>query len=207
MSRSLVYGVGINDAQWDGRGRSDDHRYRTWSRMLGRCYSPGYLALYPTYQDCSVDPDWLRFSNFKKWMDAQRWQGMVLDKDLLVLGNKIYSPETCLFIPAWINSLLANLSTKNRELPMGVHMHGKSFLAKYKSFGKTINIGSFDIPEHAHIAYRTHRLGEVKSRINIYCDSADADQVICAALLRMYENEARQVSEYPTVEPRPRRRP
>lgn len=207
MSRSLVYGVGINDAPWGGIGRADDQRYRAWVRMLGRCYSPEYLALYPTYQGCSVDPDWLKYSHFKEWMDTQHWEGMVLDKDLKVIGNRIYSPETCLFIPAWINSLLANLSTKNRDLPMGVHMHGKRFRARYKSFGKTKSIGIFDSADDAHAAYRAYRLGEIKARVNLYCDSADADQVICVALLRMYENEARQVGEYPTVEPRPRRRP
>lgn len=207
MSKSLVYGVGINDQHWSGIGRADDPRYRTWARMLGRCYSPEYLALYPTYQGCSVDPDWLRFSNFKQWMDSQRWEGMVLDKDLKVIGNKVYSAETCLFIPAWINSLLANLYSKNRDLPMGVHMHGKRFRAQYKSFGKATNIGLFDSPDDAHIAYRIHRLGEIKVRVDLYCDSADADAVICAALLSMYEHEASHVSNYPPVVARPRRRP
>lgn len=205
--RTLVHGVGINDGDWGGQGCTDDQRYRTWGHMLERCYSPRYLAQHPTYQGCSVDPEWLRFSSFKTWMDSQRWDGMVLDKDLLVIGNKIYSPETCLFVPPWINSLLANLSTKNRTLPMGVHMHGKSFRARYKSFGKTTSIGIFDSADDAHIAYRIRRLGEIKTRVDLYCDSRDADPVICAALLRLHQHEANQVAKYPPVKARPRRRP
>lgn len=206
MSRSLVCGVGINDVYLDGLLVSRTQQYRVWASMLGRCYSSSYLASYPTYQGCSVDPEWFKFSSFKKWMDSRRWQGLVLDKDLKFPGNRIYSPDTCLFIPVWINSLLANLSSKNRDLPMGVHMNTGRFVAKYKSFGKTICIGLFDNPEDAHIAYRAHRLGEIRTRVNLYCDSTEADQDVCAALLGLYEREAYQVNQYPPVVARRRRR-
>lgn len=33
-------------------------------------------------------------------------EGWHLDKDILLKGNKVYSPETCAFVPAKINSLL-----------------------------------------------------------------------------------------------------
>lgn len=44
-----------------------------------------------------------------------------LDKDILVAGNKIYSPETCLFVPNRINSLLIR-GVKTGPLPLGVSM-------------------------------------------------------------------------------------
>lgn len=200
MSAALVYGFGINDVPIRWIGNSKPQFYQTWCGMLARCYSPQYLDLYPTYRDCHVDPRWLNLSCFKAWMDNQKYEGMVLDKDLLVPGNRIYSPETCLFIPAWVNSLLANLSSKRRTLPMGVGLCGKRFKASYKSFGKVVFIGAFDNPEEAHVAYRTHRLGEIETRVSNYCNSVDASQVICAALIRLHEREFNQVSQLLTAE-------
>ncbi|WP_439895281.1 hypothetical protein ACTACV_10225 [Pseudomonas syringae] len=205
MSATLVYGVGVNDVPIRWIGNSKPQFYRAWCGMLERCYSPQYLDLYPTYRDCHVDPRWLNLSCFKAWMDDQEYEGMVLDKDLLVPGNRIYSPETCLFVPAWVNSLLANLSSKKRTLPMGVGLCGKRFKATYKSFGKTAFIGAFDGPEEAHAAYRAHRLGEIEARVSKYCSSSDASQVISAALIRLHEREFNQVSQLPTVEKRLRR--
>jgi len=199
MHRSRVCGVGINDVYMDGMLVSQTHQYQTWVSMLGRCYSAAYLAENPTYQGCSVDHEWLRFSRFKQWMDSKRWEGLALDKDLKIPGNKIYSSNACLFIPQWVNSLLSSLSPQKRALPTGVNMNKGRFAAKYKSFGKTIHIGLFGNAEDAHIAYRVHRLWEIKTRVNIYCDSAGADQDVCAALLRLYENEACKVRQYPPV--------
>ena len=72
--------------------------------MLQRCYSESHLVRQPTYKGCSVCEEWLTFSNFKSWMEQQDWEGKQLDKDLLVYKNKIYSPETCVFVSSVINS-------------------------------------------------------------------------------------------------------
>lgn len=48
---------------------------------------------------CSVCEEWLTFSNFKRWMEQQDYEGKALDKDLLVSQNKTYSSETCVFVP------------------------------------------------------------------------------------------------------------
>jgi hypothetical protein len=84
--------------------------YSTWHNMLVRCYDPNYSKLYPTYTDCSVCQEWLNFSNFNNWFLENYVEGFVLDKDTLVKGNKIYSPETCKFISAKENGIAAKAS-------------------------------------------------------------------------------------------------
>jgi len=109
--RRLIYGVGINDADYvtspmiEGKQRVCPY-YRKWLAMLQRGYCLKFKGKMPTYAGCSVDSSWLLFSNFKKWMQSQDWRGKDLDKDLLVPGNKVYGPETCVFLDRSINNLL-----------------------------------------------------------------------------------------------------
>lgn len=127
-NRKLVYGVGTNDAWYltnkitDGKQTTCPY-YSSWRNMLKRCYLPSFLDKRPTYKGCSVCDDWLLFSTFRSWMERQEWRGMVLDKDLLILGNKVYSPATCLFITASLNNLLVDSAATRGDYPQGVSLH------------------------------------------------------------------------------------
>ena len=121
QKQKLVYGIGINDLaepMWeDGKARKF---YSTWASMLQRCYSEKCQARNPTYHGCSVCDEWLLLSNFKVWFDANYRDNMALDKDILIPGNKIYSPESCSFVPGYINSLLCDSGAARGDLPLGV---------------------------------------------------------------------------------------
>ena len=101
--RSLVQGVGVNDADYTvciKRNNKIIWRcpfYIKWRNMIERCYSPLWHKRYPSYIGCSVCPEWRYFSKFRFWMSTQKWKGMELDKDILVKGNRVYSPDTCCF--------------------------------------------------------------------------------------------------------------
>ncbi|MBT9570023.1 MAG: hypothetical protein IV106_02725 [Pseudomonas umsongensis] len=196
--KRLVYGVGDNDLPGatgttiDGRFIHDPF-YCAWHGMLMRCYSTKYAARYPTYAGCSVCEEWLAFSVFKSWMIAQNWKGMVLDKDLLVAGNKLYSPHTCVFIPRWLNVFLSNLVTKQRALPMGVSKAKNRFPARYGRGATSIYIGSFATPEQAHEAYRYHRLHEIDETVKRYRQSPEADHSISQALNLLLDTEREAV--------------
>ena len=92
--------------------------------MFRRCYSEKWHDKEGTYKDCEVCKEWWLFSNFKKWYDENYYQinneQMSLDKDILHKGNKIYSPENCIFV----NQIINNLFTKNNkirgDLPIGI---------------------------------------------------------------------------------------
>lgn len=111
-----VHGVGFNDLV--GQSDNKDIFYRKWVQMLSRCYDEKSNA----YRDYGlvgvhVCDEWLTFSNFKTWMEGKEWEGKDLDKDLLFIGNKQYSPERCLFVPPTVNTfLLTGGSSKSNTL-------------------------------------------------------------------------------------------
>lgn len=127
-----------------GVGNSRFKSYTNWLSMLRRCYSnePNYRN--ETYADCEVCPEWIYYSNFKKWHDENYVEGWFLDKDLIKEGNKIYSPEFCCYVPRVMNNMLVNQrgksSTgvyydKDRELyRASVSMGGKyKYIGRYKT--------------------------------------------------------------------------
>ena len=158
--RKPVRGIGINDANYATTKMIDGKNvrcpfYRTWTNMLGRCYDPKFHAKRQTYIGCTVAPEWLSFMAFRSWMTAQDWSGKQLDKDVVQPGNKIYSPETCVFVSPQINQLLVDSAAARGNFPQGVclfKLDGK-FQAGIKLFGKQKYLGRFDTQEEASKAY------------------------------------------------------
>ena len=98
--------------------------YETWRNMLKRCYDPYELNKEPTYIDCTVCKEWHCFQNFARWYEENYYEikneVMCLDKDILIKGNKIYSPATCVFVPQRINNLFTKSDKIRGEYPIGV---------------------------------------------------------------------------------------
>ena len=129
--KKLVCGVGINNADYVvtvyetiGYENGKQKRrvvwrcpfYSRWNDMLARCYTTSYKQRFPTYEGCYVCKEWLIFSNFKAWMEKQDWEGKELDKDLLVSRNKVYSPETCVFVDKRVNLFLTESSANRGDI-------------------------------------------------------------------------------------------
>ena len=157
--KPLICGIGINDADYQTH-KTINRRleicpfYAKWSGMINRCYNSNSLKKRSPYSKCSVSKDWLTFSNFKAWMEKQDWRGLDLDKDILVQGNKVYSAETCLFVPQHINSLFCTAKAARGNYPIGVSPTGlKKFKASCSHDGKVIHLGTFDAEAEAHRAY------------------------------------------------------
>ncbi|MCK5127637.1 MAG: hypothetical protein KAR42_15375 [candidate division Zixibacteria bacterium] len=167
--RRPVYGVGINDAWYMVVYEQNGVKikcpyYAAWRYMLQRCYQEKYLDSRPTYRGCSVCDEWLIFSNFKLWMEKQDFLGKELDKDILIPGNKIYSPDACAFVNRHVNALLNDHSSARGKYPTGVHLEkarGK-FRAKCSVEGRQVHIGYFDSPKIASGAYSKFKAKEVR---------------------------------------------
>lgn len=114
--------------------------YRTWAAMLHRCYDDRIHKKQPGYKNCSVDERWHNFQNFGDWFE-NNWkpymEGWHLDKDILVKGNKVYSPETCCFVPREVNGLLIKSLNSKGEMSLGVQKKGDKFIAQMT--GKFLN--------------------------------------------------------------------
>ena len=163
---NLVLGAGFNDrsrpANVDGK---DVKEYKLWNSMLRRCFSEKYQNRQPTYRGCNVSDNFLCYSFFYDWCHNQIGFGKVdvnnrhwqLDKDLLFVGNKLYSETTCVFIPQEINSFFNEHGNARGEYPVGVSFHKASgkYIASCSAFGgKRKHLGLFDTPEEAFAAYK-----------------------------------------------------
>lgn len=121
IKSKLVFGVGVNDLVENTYVNSKPiHSYVSWKGMLERCYSHKKQERRPTYIGCTVCDEWLLFSNFKQWFDENYIKGYHLDKDILVEDNKIYSPDTCRYVPHNLNTILTDCRRARGNLPLGV---------------------------------------------------------------------------------------
>lgn len=120
MENKKVHGHGVSDIKTVDSTGSKLKSYVVWAEMLNRCYSPRVHARRPSYIGCSVCDEWMYFSNFKKWHDTNYKEGFSLDKDLMVRGNKVYSPETCRYVPEGLNSIVAGMKrSKHHRIMRG----------------------------------------------------------------------------------------
>ena len=147
--RTLLFGKGVNDASYIIQGCPV---YAQWKAVLQRAFCAKWQKRYPCYEGTSVVPEWLHFSAFLAWADAQPSSG-VIDKDLLVHGNKQYGPTTCMLIPQEINKLVIRPAVKTSGLPVGVDLLKGRYLARTRMYGKPVSLGMHDTAEAAHKAF------------------------------------------------------
>ena len=200
MALRLIYGVGINDADYvvqiretvSGTGKSRKRKlvwicpfYSKWTGMLQRGYSKRLKKKYKTYEDCSVCEQWLTFSNFKAWMEGQNWEDCELDKDLLIPGNKLYSPTTCLFLNHRVNSILADSRTTKVGMPLGVSEKGNKFTARVIDHeGTRLWLGTFSTLESAHKAWQIKKI-HVLSDLAAECEDAQVSNALLNVVNRI----------------------
>lgn len=165
---NLVLGVGINDGTrhvWvKGKHLKS---YTLWVSLLNRCYSLSFQKGNPTYVGCSASENFRNFSYFHEWCLTQIGFGQLgfqLDKDLLLKGNKVYSENTCLFLPKDLNILLKPCKTAKGHLPIGVSTHGGKFKASCVGNFPSRHVGIFGTPEEAFQAYKRVKETYIKTQ-------------------------------------------
>lgn len=167
--RGKIYGVGICDVNYN-ISRTEEVNgkrkvmwicpyYKKWSGILERCYSEAFHKKHPTYKDCTICEEWKYLSNFIKWVDSQPnrdWQNCSPDKDLLIVGNKIYSPETTVFVSKEVNCFLVDSKIRRGDTMIWSHVTpcGKKWRSQCSdNFTKSKGyIGVFDTEMEAHLA-------------------------------------------------------
>ena len=145
-----------------------------WYGMLQRCYDPEFHKRESTYKDCTVEDYLLNFQNMGEWIENNYYEipgeQMCLDKDILCKGNKIYSRDTCIFVPKRINSLFAKRDNDRGKNPIGV---GPTSSGKYRAYccdenGKYKHLGSYSSEEEAFQVYKNYKENLIKRTIDSY---------------------------------------
>lgn len=165
MSRKLICGAGINDADYPvTRNKKVNGKYKqiwccpfyiVWLDMIKRCYSSKVQERKPTYKGCAVCDSWLSFLSFKSWMVKQDWKDKQLDKDIVSIGNQIYSPDNCVFVTRQVNTLLLSHKAARGKYRQGVSLHKTSnkFQSKCRVNGKAKHLGLFETEYEAYATY------------------------------------------------------
>lgn len=162
-----VFGIGILGNKYPSwRNGKVTKEYATWKRILQRCFDDNYQKVQPTYKGSMVCEEWLLFENFYEWLHSQpnfnKWYNgkrWALDKDVLIKGNKLYSPETCCLVPQNVNSLFTKCDTARGSTIIGVHEQNGKFLALCSNpfINKQEYLGSYDTQEMAFYTYKNHK--------------------------------------------------
>jgi hypothetical protein len=189
-----VFGIATNDADYQARVYNDRKiiwmcpYYLKWRNMLQRCYSPTEQKRNPTYIGCTVCEEWLLFSNFRSWMETQDWEGKDLDKDILFIGNKVYSPEACVFIHERVNSFTLDRVLDSGDHPLGVRLDRASgrFVARCNNpfTLRREHLGYFNCANEAHQAWK-RRKNELAIQL---ADSSYVDDIRVANALKVRYN-------------------
>lgn len=136
--------------------------YITWVNMLKRCYCEKTQINYPTYKDVTVCKEWHNFQNFAEWYEENYIEGFFIDKDIICKDCKIYSPETCCFVPNEVNMLFVKSSKARGAYLIGVHKVKNRYVAQINKNREVIFLGSFITEIEAFKAYKTAKEQYIK---------------------------------------------
>lgn len=180
IAKRFICGSGVNDLNSARNERS----YNIWMHLMKRCCGKRRPK---AYKDCKICDEWKLYSNFKKFYDKYcKNDSFHLDKDILVQGNKLYSPDTCVFVPIEINETIQSIWVEDRSLPAGVSMTkcGK-FRARCRK-GEGLDrehIGCYDTAEEAFEEYRKAKKERIKEMANRHFRNGDIDKKVYDALI------------------------
>ncbi len=175
-----VFGVGVVGTKYPAYEYGVvTKEYVLWNNMLMRCYSDTYKKKQPTYIGCEVSENFKSYEYFYEWCHKQVGfgnEGWHLDKDLLTKGNRIYSENTCIFIPSEINLVLTKSTALRGKHLIGVYWHNenKAFVSKVsKNKGEQEWLGTFKTELEAFNAYKKAKESFVKEQANKWKSQID----------------------------------
>lgn len=180
MTRCDVVGVYEKGKHEAWSGKKNTKEYDIWKSMMNRCYNEKSQIKRPTYIGCTVCDEWHSFQSFAQWYKDNskgKTGRLELDKDLKVVGNKTYSPDTCLLIEKTVNIFIRGPEGGSGKYPIGVSIAKAT--GKFRSrcnnpiTGKTEQVGTFNSEADAHIAWRKR-----KREIAIQLASDQADEEV-----------------------------
>ena len=169
-----LYDVGFIDLP----AKDNPRLHWIWNGMFVRCYNNRFHEKYTSYERCEVVGAFRYFSRFVEWCKSQKGfdkEGFQLDKDILVKGNKVYSEDTCCFVPKDLNNLLTHRKKDKGLYPVGVSYKPRinRYIAQISKFKKVIHLGCFATPEGAFQAYKQAKEAYIKEVAELYKDQID----------------------------------
>jgi len=197
-SNKLVQGIGFKGTDYPSCSNGKPLKvYQMWRGLLERCTEKCWTN-HPTYNGVTCSDNFKHYTFFYEWCQKQvgfgntdeNGRGWQLDKDLLVKDNKLYSEDTCVFVPQRINTLLVKCNTSRGKFPIGIHRnkHCGTFVSGCNNgTGRKVYIGSFKTAQEAFKAYKAFKEALIKEVANEYKEQLDSR--VYEALMNYEVNE------------------
>lgn len=136
------------------------------------------------------------FQEFAAWCQVQVGYNAVdasggvyeIDKDILYPSRRIYSPDTCRFVPAEVNCVFNTSAASRGEWPIGVSFHKQR--GKFQATGrlgvKCVYLGLYATAAEAHLEWQRHRTIRIQEVLGRYSENPDRlPEIIEAIHLRL----------------------
>ena len=179
MIKKNRYGGFVGEGKYKSTENKKTTRcYKIWDEMLKRCHNEKYQNEKPTYIGCTICEEWYNFQNFAEWYEKNYYkienEIVCLDKDILVKGNKIYSPETCIFVPNRINILFTKSNKTRGEYPIGIYCYKQrqELRVRCNTLKGSVYLGRFELDEvnEAFLTYKKFKENYIKEVADEYKD-------------------------------------
>lgn len=144
---------------------------RLWTSMVDRC-TAGTRAQEKakSYKGCTLG--FSGYQEFAEWCQSQpgyleaehNGNYWCIDKDILFPGNKVYSAETCLFVPSRVNNLFVYGDKSKTTYPVGVSLRGgcATFSMTCRKDGEAYIRAGFRTVEDAHRAWQVSKISDIR---------------------------------------------
>lgn len=193
-----LYGVGrVGNKYPASINGKDTKEYKVWNHMIERCFSKKYHDKQHTYKDVTCCKKWELYdnfyiwihnqSNFNQWFDGKRWG---LDKDILIKGNKVYSPNTCCLVPQNVNNLFTKNNIIRGNTIIGVHEQNGKYLSLCNNpfTNSQEYLGSYNTQEEAFLVYKKYKEQIIKQVAEIEYEKGNITKQCYEAMMK-YEVE------------------
>ena len=171
-----VFGVGIFGDTYPSRENGIPvKQYSIWYGILQMSYDEKQKIKISNV-GVTVSDEFQHYTKFYDWCERQTGfyrDGWVIDKDLLVKGNKCYSKENSIFLPIEINSALTTNKAKRGNYPIGITKRCSTYNVNITKHNKLIWLGAFNTVEEAFHKYKTEKEKHLKELAELYKDQLD----------------------------------
>lgn len=175
----MMLGIGMIGSKYPSKvNNKQTKEYQAWKGMIYRCFDENTKSRNAAYKDATCCKEWLCYENFYDWLHSQenfdKWDNdkWTIDKDILIKGNTIYSPDTCCLVPNNVNALFISKKNYRGDLPIGVKRSRKSFIARCSNpfTEEREYLGSYSTPLYAFQAYKNYKENLIKQVAKIEYD-------------------------------------
>lgn len=173
-----------------GQGKKNP-AYVTWKCMIERCYGENTTAYY-LYgaRGVYVCEEWHNFQNYADWFGINMLENsasLQVDKDILFSDNLVYSPETCVAVPNYINNTFKSVPESDKPLGVSKSSGTKNYQASIKYNNEGRFLGNFPTIEEAHKAWQMAKIECLADLCKRYKTEESYNDLVLASIHRLIE--------------------